>query len=153
MIWHLGFDLIALQGAKVQEDREIRHNFYLTASGDPPQRVSQKITKYTGALAAPKWEDVEPGRVFSFPWHLAKSTERPKEKFETLCYVNADISGAPYTSKYMTTGRMGYRRDYDIIFLVGLTELKAQVSWIDSKTVRMHIITRVSVEFIWVPYA
>ena len=33
---------------------------------------------------------------------------------------------------------MGYRRDYDIILLVGLTELKAQISWIDSNTVRTH---------------
>ena len=69
-----------------------------------------------------------------------------------LCYVNADISSAPYTSKYMTTGIMGYRRNYDIILLVGLTELKAQVSWIDSKTVRAHVIPHVSVELIRAPY-
>ena len=152
MIWCLGLDLIALQGTKVLEDQEIRHGFSKTTEGDPPQYVSPGITKYTGALAAPKWADVEPGRVFSFSWHLVKSTERPKEKFETLCHVKADISGAPYTSKYMTTGRMGYKRDYDIILLVGLTELKAQVSWIDSETVRAHIIPRVSVEFIRVLY-
>ena len=36
-------------------------------------------------------------------------------------------------------GRTGYKRQYDIILLVGLTELKAQVSWIDSRTVRVHI--------------
>ena len=32
---------------------------------------------------------------------------------------------------------MSYRRTCDIILLVGLTELKAQVGWIDSKTVRL----------------
>ena len=36
----------------------------------------------------------------------------------------------------MKTGVMGYERDYTVILLVGLTELKAQVSWIDSETVR-----------------
>ena len=32
---------------------------------------------------------------------------------------------------------MSYRRVCDVILLVGLTELKAQVCWIDSKTVRL----------------
>ena len=57
-----------------------------------------------------------------------------------MCYVKADISSAPYVSKYTATGRMGYKREYDIILLVGLTELKAQVCWIDSRTVRAHFI-------------
>ena len=35
---------------------------------------------------------------------------------------------------------MSYRRKYDVVLLVGLTELKAQVSWIDSKTVRVHLV-------------
>ena len=65
------------------------------------------------------------------------------DKFETLCYVKADLSTAPSTSKYTTTGRMSYRRDADVILLVGLTELKAQISWIDSRTVRPHLLQRV----------
>ena len=40
---------------------------------------------------------------------------------------------------------MGYKRDYNIILLVGLTELKAQVSWIDSKTVRSRLVLHVPV--------
>ena len=68
------------------------------------------------------------------------STQGQTDKFETLCYVEADLSTAPYTSKLSATGKMFYKRSYDIILLVGLTELKAQVSWIDSETVRAHII-------------
>ena len=78
------------------------------------------------------------------PLHLVTSAQSQKDKFETLCYVEADISSAPFTSKYTTTGRMSYRRDADIILLVGLTELKAQVGWIDSKTVRAHVILHVA---------
>ena len=37
----------------------------------------------------------------------------------------------------MGTGKIGYERSYNVILLVGLTELKAQVSWIDSETVRV----------------
>ena len=62
-----------------------------------------------------------------------------KDKFETLCYVEADLSTAPYKSKLMETG-MCYRRKYEVILLVGLTEPKAQVSWIDSETVRARSI-------------
>ena len=36
-------------------------------------------------------------------------------------------------------GKTGYQRDYGIILLVGLTELKAQVCWKDS-AVRVHIV-------------
>ena len=145
LTWCFGLDLIALQGTKVLEDREIRHSFCITARGEPPQHASPRISKYTGDLTAPKWEDVEPGRVFIFPWHLVKSTQSSKGKFETLCHVEVDISGAPHTSNYTTEGGLGYRRDYDIILLVGLTELKAQVSWTDSRTVRVHIIPPVPI--------
>ena len=69
----------------------------------------------------------------------------PKDEFETLCRVVADISSAPYASKFELTGREVYSRDYDIILLVGLTELKAQVSWIESKTVRAHLFLYVSI--------
>ena len=47
---------------------------------------------------------------------------------------------------------MSYRRKYDVILLVGLTELKAQVSWTDS-TVRAHFVLQVPVYLIRFPYA
>ena len=72
-----------------------------------------------------------------------KSAQSQEANFETLCYVKADISSAPYTSRYTTTGKMGYRRECDIILLVGLTELKVQVCWIDSRTVRAYFVMHV----------
>ena len=117
------------------------------AKGTPPRQASPAITKYTGSLSSPEWKDVEPGRGHSSPWYLVNSAQIPTDKFETLCHVEADISGAPYTSKVATMGETGYRRDYDIILLVGLTELKAQVSWIDFGTVRVHSFLRVSTDF------
>ena len=45
----------------------------------------------------------------------------------------------------MGTGRMSYMRKYDVILLVGLTELKAQIGWIDPETVRVHLVLHVSV--------
>jgi len=141
-------DLTVLQGTKVIEDHEIRHSFNVTAQGSPPRRGQAIISKYTGALFAPEWEDIELGRVISFPWDLVKSAQSPKGKFKKLCHVKADISSVPYTSNYMTKGGMGYKRDYEVVLLVGLTELKAQVSWINERTVRAHTILHVCIYLI-----
>jgi len=111
-----GLDSIALQGTKILEDREIRQRFHTPSQGTPPKHCFSDIIKYTGALDSPEWKDVEP------------------DKFKTLCRIKADISSAPYRSKLVGIGGTAYDRDYEIILLVGLTELKAQVSWIDSKT-------------------
>ena len=76
------------------------------------------------------------------PLVLYESTQSRKEKFETLCRVKADLSNAPYTSNYVV-GKTYYMRCFDVILLVGLTELKAQVGWIDTRTVRVYCSTRI----------
>ena len=145
---------IVLQGTKILEDREVRHKRCAVTKHAPQEHTSTRIIKYTGDLASPQWKDVEPGRVFSFPWYFVKSAQSPKDKFETLCRVKANISSAPYTSKLGETGNTGYRRDFKIILLVGLTELKAQASWIDSETVRgISFDLHPSTHFIQFPYA
>ena len=69
-----------------------------------------------------------------------------------MCNVTADISSAPHASKVTKTGKMSYKRDFDIILLVGLTELKAQVSWIDPETVRVHLVLHIPIYLIRFPY-
>ena len=66
------------------------------------------------------------------------SAHNPKDRFETLCHVAADVSKAPSTLKIGKSGKMCYHREYDVVLLVGLTELKAQIRWTDSITVRVH---------------
>ena len=61
----------------------------------------------------------------------------PKDRFETLCHVAADVSGAPSTLKIGRSGKVCYHREYEVVLLVGLTELKAQIRWTDSTTVRI----------------
>ena len=139
LTWCLGLNFIIMQNTKVLEDHEIRHSFHVTAEGSPPRSCYAGISKYTGDLSTPEWEDVEPGIVFNLPWHLVKSAQSPTAKFKTLCHVEANISSVPYTTYNSKTGGIGYRRNYEIILLVGLTELKAQVGWINKKTVRAHI--------------
>ena len=141
LTWLFQLSPIVLQGTKVLEDQEIRHSFGLI-SEDSSQHTSPGITKYTGTLVAPKWEDIEEGTVFSFLWCIVKSTQSQKEKFETLCHVKADLSTTPCRSKFVA-GKTCYRRDFDVILLAGLTELKAQVSWIETRTVRVYCSTSI----------
>jgi len=110
------FEAMLSRGTKVLEDREIRFRLCWMSEDAPPQHISQRVVKYTGTSTCPEWEDAEP------------------DKFETLCHVKADLSATSFTSKVNTTGKTGYRRHYEIILLVGLTELKAQISWIDTET-------------------
>ena len=69
---------------------------------------------------------------------FVKHAQRQKDKFEKLCYVEADLSAVPYTSRYTATGKVCYKRKYDVILLASRTELKAQASWVDSIIVRAH---------------
>ena len=72
-LWLLKSNLIAPQGTKVLEDREIRHHFSWVSEDTPPQRVFSTVAKYTGILVTPEWEDTEKGRAFNFPWYLVRS--------------------------------------------------------------------------------
>ena len=82
-------------------------------------------------------------QVVLYPLIPCEKRSDRKGMFQSLCKVEADITGAPYTSAFATTGRMGYKRSYEVILLVGLTELKAQLSWTDSETVRAHLVLHV----------
>ena len=79
--------------------------------------------------------------MFDSPWYFVKSAQNQKDKFESLCCIKADLSAARYTYRYSATGKMCYKRDYDVIFLVSLAELKARVSCGDT-SVRAHRSTR-----------
>ena len=96
--------------------------------------------------------DVEPGSVWPSLLPREKRSN-PKDKFEKLCRVEADISSAPYTSRLTERGKTAYEWKYEIILLVGLTELKAQTCWIDSKTVRAHLVLYVPIHLIRFPRA
>jgi len=107
---------------------------YVT-KGAPQRQASLSVVKYTGTQSAPEWMDTEPGSLFSFSI-LCEGHSHRADKFETLCTVKADLSTAPsqYTARKKKR-KACYTRDFDVILLVGHTELKAQIGWIDSATV------------------
>jgi len=111
-----GFTTMLSKGTKVLENHEIRRSMYAVCEGAPVRDVVAQIMKYDGDQEDPHWMDTE------------------RDRFETLCYVVADVSAAPYTCKRGKSKIRCYSRSYDVVLLVGLTELKAQIRWTDSKT-------------------
>ena len=105
--------------------------------GSPQRKVLAEITKYDGKEKEPKWMDVERGATFGSVLQSVHPTlMTQKDRFETLCHVVADISLAPCRCKVGTSGKMCFIRAFDVVLMVGHTELKAQIRWEDSTTVR-----------------
>ncbi|KAF9783741.1 hypothetical protein BJ322DRAFT_1021545 [Thelephora terrestris] len=102
------FKTMLSKGTRVLESREIRIKRCAVREGVATRKVLAKITKYDGGQKEPKWIDVE--RV-------------------------ADISASSCTRKLGTSGTMCSIQVYDVVLMVGLTELKAQIRWFDSTTV------------------
>jgi len=110
------FSTMLSKGTKVLENQEIRTGMHMIHEGAPPMDALSPIMRYNGDRREPRWVDIE------------------RDKFETLCNVVADISTAPYMVMPGKTGKVCYSRTYEVVLLVGLTELKAQICWIDSAT-------------------
>ncbi|KZP28411.1 hypothetical protein FIBSPDRAFT_927551 [Athelia psychrophila] len=114
------FTPILPKGSRVSEDKEFRRNYCQTsrkkelggASGSP---VAIDIICYRGALEGVQWTDMEP------------------EMFFTLCTIKGDTTGMSKARKARRSseGVLFYRLDFSVVLLFGLTELKAQLSWLE----------------------
>jgi len=105
-----------LQGTEVSETREFRQAYSLERSTSSCHSIWSEITCYRGLSKDPHWIDLEP------------------DMFSPMCIVNADIAELFKTSspRRGLTGNLYYRFDFDIVLSFGLTELKAQVAWMEN---------------------
>ena len=62
--------------------------------------------------------------AYDISWSLAGNYSR-------LCKVMADLSTMPLTPRKNPAGETYYKAVYDIVLSFGLTELKAQIAWLD----------------------
>ena len=79
-----------LQGAKVQEDQEVRRSFYYLTEGAPEREASQSVVRYTGSCSAPAWMDVEEGGVFRFNSFVSHT--KVKQTSSKYCAISRRIS-------------------------------------------------------------
>jgi hypothetical protein len=52
--------------------------------------------------------------------------------YSTLCIVSADTSQVLKTMRRGPSGAKYYVQEFSIVVLLGLTELKAQISWVEN---------------------
>ena len=75
------------------------------------------------------WRDTEPGKI-QLNWNAVQVHTWNIGMFSKLCTVAFDLSEAPLDVCNRSDGRGVYHQTkFDILFLFGLTELKAQVVW------------------------
>ena len=111
---------------------------YAVREGAPQTDIMVEIIKYDGGRKEPQWMDVQQGMAFGSMTNCELVTHSPKGKFEVLCHVAASLSGAPCELERGRSGKMCYIRTFDVVLLVGLTELKAEIRWFDTIAVRVH---------------
>ncbi|KAI9573191.1 hypothetical protein HD554DRAFT_2059675 [Boletus coccyginus] len=108
------FRAILQKGVQVAEEQEFRHSFTAERNSRSEMKaVEEPIFAYRGDLSDPLWVDKEPAC------------------FTIMCNVNANTSELVRSLRPQKArnGKVYYHFDYDIVLLFGLTELKAQISW------------------------
>ncbi|KZP02189.1 hypothetical protein FIBSPDRAFT_771053, partial [Athelia psychrophila] len=121
------FSVILPKETRVSENKEFREEYIRSASDKRDlQKVEVSIRCYHGSTRKPKWIDTEPGQ------------------FPVLCVIEADtheVANAAWPLVGLN-GRVYYQMEYSIVLLFGLTELKAQICWIENVSSQLHVLTR-----------
>jgi hypothetical protein len=101
----------------VSEAKEFRKDFVTEcAERTSCDTIATEIVCYRGNASNPRWMDSEPGM------------------FSNLCTVHADTSQVPKTlsPRRGFAGPQFYRQQFSIVLMFGLTELQAQISWMEN---------------------
>ncbi|KAH7929509.1 hypothetical protein BV22DRAFT_1080676 [Leucogyrophana mollusca] len=111
------FSAILTKGTRISESKEFRKEFITEcAEKSTCDSIATEIVCYRGDNPDPKWTDTDPGM------------------FSNLCTVHANTS---QVSKSISPrkgygGVQFYRQEFSIILMFGLTELQAQISWMEN---------------------
>ncbi|KAJ7755461.1 hypothetical protein B0H16DRAFT_715359 [Mycena metata] len=110
------FSAILDKDTRVSATKEFCQSYHQRAHDAASLRaVSLGVLHYQGEDKNPRWTDIE------------------SENFPVLCTINADTSEMAKTLEPQQ-GQSGtyYRIDFDVVLSFGLTELKAQIAWIEN---------------------
>jgi len=117
MVLPNAFSAILHKGTKVSDTMEFRRDFVTEcAEGSSCNTIATEIVCYRGNASNPRWMDSE-------PW-----------MFSNLCTVHADTSQVPktFSPRRGFAGPQFYRQQFSIVLMFGLTELHAQISWMEN---------------------
>jgi len=109
------FTVLLPRGARIREIDEFEVSLTQEAPHESAlNHLNVKFECYRGKAEQPRWLDEEP------------------EMFHTICTLSADTSGVARTRLSNPSGGFYYTQDYKVILLCGLTEMKAQISWMQN---------------------
>ncbi|KAF7362769.1 hypothetical protein MVEN_00626600 [Mycena venus] len=110
------FSAILHKNTRVSETREYRASYHLLRNDKSELwAVEIPIRCYQGQRQTPSWMDVE------------------SQQYRVLCTVYADTSKIAKTlQRKMGLNGAYYRLEIDVVLSFGLTELKAQIAWIEN---------------------
>ncbi|TBU25276.1 hypothetical protein BD311DRAFT_853631 [Dichomitus squalens] len=116
-----GFSSILKRGTRLRESEEISQPYNIEARNPKTlDSIVSDVLCYRGRSAQPKWVDVEPGNTgCALP-----------EFYTPLCTVYADTSRVKKVAQNGPNG-LYYQQEFKIVLLCGLTELQAQISWVE----------------------
>ncbi|RDB20646.1 Heat shock protein 12A [Hypsizygus marmoreus] len=113
------FSVILRKNVQVSETQEFRASFSRPVKDRLDlDEVFTSIECYRGTDVLPRWKDID------------------TDMYSTLCFISADTSNlsktlSPRFARENGTLHTYFKIDFDIILLFGLTELKAQIGWIE----------------------
>ncbi|KAI8977711.1 hypothetical protein BD414DRAFT_538976 [Trametes punicea] len=109
------FSPILTKGTRVRENEE-RSESFMKESREVKSlsTMSAEIIGYRGLKRDPRWVDLEP------------------ECFTTLCTVFADTSQVFKVPRIGPNGNVHYVQTFDVVLIYGLTELQAQIKWMEN---------------------
>ncbi|RDX46327.1 hypothetical protein OH76DRAFT_1485574 [Lentinus brumalis] len=108
------FSTIIQKGTLVHENQEVSEEYFIeTRDPGTLNSITADVMVYKGTTTiAPRWIDGCP------------------ELFTTLCTVSADTSQVPRRAIVRSTGTY-YEQFFKLVLRCGLTEMKAQLSWME----------------------
>ncbi|KAI0079324.1 hypothetical protein K474DRAFT_1659403 [Panus rudis PR-1116 ss-1] len=108
------FTMFLANGSRIRENEEHAISLFIEAKHPSVLNlISSDIECYRGIDKKPEWTDLEP------------------ESFSTLCTVTANTSKVKKVLRFGPEGEY-YTQDFKVILLCGLTEMKAQISWLQN---------------------
>ncbi|PBK65457.1 hypothetical protein ARMSODRAFT_1006578 [Armillaria solidipes] len=110
------YSVILAKGVLVSEETEFRKSYYrLAPSLSDLGTITTSVWRYSGKKAHPKWMDVD------------------EDDYSVYCSVTADTSivAKSLHPQRCTDGTYYYELNFDVVMLFGMTELKAQLAWIE----------------------
>ncbi|KDR69384.1 hypothetical protein GALMADRAFT_255879 [Galerina marginata CBS 339.88] len=109
-----GFDVILPKGTQVSESNvTFRKSYTWISDSKQAFKFMDSIWCYRGALENPKWKDED------------------TENYTKVCYIEVDLSHLRPEKQRNSDKKKYYTIEYSIILLFGMTEMKAQVGWME----------------------